>query len=284
MPGQNLSTHGPPVRRAQPRYLGAFCTNLAVRLQSGSHLMLHGPRGSGKSTLLASMLDYYRLRSIPCALAPQTLGLADVVSALSQAYPATDLEGLDRRAIGARLRRAADRVPGVLLLDHTRDVTTAMIGFLRHLRGGIVGALLVVDIDSEFEGERLLAWRRHASRVRMPLMPNRRLSRLLRSGWAARGLPEIDGKTVQEIVRAARGRVGWLRECVRRLEMPEYWRDGRLRVSALCIDSEIAIRLNPTGPRMRAHFRHPQSFYLDVETTQMSNRRARERRARGTTP
>jgi hypothetical protein len=52
----------------------------------------------------------------------------------------------------------------------------------------------------------------------------------------------------------------------------------------LCIDSEIEIRLNPTAPRMRAHFRHPRPCYLDVETTQMSNRRARERRARDTTP
>jgi hypothetical protein len=221
--------------------------------------MLHGPRGSGKSTLLASMLDYFRSRSIPCAIAPQTLGLADVVTALSQAYPETDLEGLGRRAIGARLRRVADRVPGVLLLDHTRDVTTAMIGFLRHLRGGIVGALLVVDIDSEFERGRLLAWRRHALRVRMPLMPNRRLRRLLRYGWAARDLPEIDGKTVQQIVRAARGRVGWLRECVRHLEMPEYWSGGRLHIGALCTDSEIAIRLNQRGPRMLLHFKREQS-------------------------
>jgi len=230
------------------------------------------------------MLDDCSSRSIPCALAPQTLGLADVVTALSQAYPESDLKGLSRRAMGARLRLVADRDPGVLLLDHMRDVTTAMIGFLRHLRGGIVGALLVVDIDSEFEGERLLAWRRHASRVRMPLMPNRRLSRLLQYGWAARDLPELHGKTVQQIVRAARGRVGWLRECMRRLDMPEYWRDGRLRVSTLCIDSEIAIRLNSTGPRTRAHFRHPQPFYLEVETAQMRNRRARERRARGATP
>jgi hypothetical protein len=216
--------------------------------------MLHGPRGSGKSTLLASILDYYHSRLIPCAIAPQTLGLADVVNAMSQAYPETDLGGLGRRAIGARLRRVADHVPGVLLLDHTRDVTTAMIAFMRRLRGGIVGALLVVDIDSEFERDRLLGWRRHASRVRMPLMPNRHLRRLLRYGWAARDLPEMDDKTMQKIVHAARGRVGWLRECVRHLEMPQYWSGGRLHIGELCTDCEIAIRLNQRGPRMRLQF------------------------------
>jgi energy-coupling factor transporter ATP-binding protein EcfA2 len=243
-----------PARRAQQNYLGLFRVKLAARLQSGSHLMLHGPRGVGKSSLLTSLLDYYRSRSVPCAIAPQTLGLPDLVTALSQAYPETDLGGLNRRAIGTRLRLVADLVPGVLLLDHTRDVTTAMIGFLRHLRGGIVGALLAVDIDSDFERERLLAWRRYALRVRMPLMPNRRLLRLLRLGWAARDLPEIDGKTMQQIVRAARGRVGWLREYMRHLEMSRYWNGGRLHVGALCIDTEIAIRLNQRGPRMRSHF------------------------------
>jgi energy-coupling factor transporter ATP-binding protein EcfA2 len=141
MPDKNFLTDAPNVRSAQPKYLAAFRRGLAARLQSGSHLMLHGPRGSGKSTLLASMLDYYRSQSIPCAIAPQTLGLPDIVTALSQAYPETDLEGLGRRAVGARLRLVADRVPGVLLLDHTRELTTAMIGFLRHLHGGIVGAL-----------------------------------------------------------------------------------------------------------------------------------------------
>ena len=259
MRDQNTRLNEPLVRMTLPNYLGAFRGKLAARLQTGSHLMLHGPRGAGKSTLLASMLDYYRSRSIPCAIAPQTLGLPDIVTAMAQAYPQTDLGGLNRRAIGTRLRLVADRIPGVLLLDHTREVTTAMIGFLRHLRGGIVGALLVVDIDSEFERERLLRWRRHALRVRMPLMPNRCVRRLLRLGWTACDLPEIDGKTVQQIVRAARGRVGWLRECMRRLEMPEYWSGGRLRVGALCIDSEIATRLNQRGPRMRSHFKRAQS-------------------------
>lgn len=259
MSDQDCRAAAPTMRAAPPKYLAAFCSDLTARLQSGSHLILHGPRGSGKSTLLASMLEHLRAQSIPCAIAPQTLGLPDVVTALSQAYPGTDLEELGRRAIGARLRRVADQVPGVLLLDHTREVTTAMIGFLRHLRGGIAGVLLIVDIDSEFERARLLRWRRHASRVRMPLMPNRRVQRLLRYAWVARDLPEINAKTVRHIVRAARGRAGWLRECIRHLEIPEYWSGGRLHVGALCTDSEIALRLSRRGPRMRRQFSRQQN-------------------------
>jgi len=197
------------------------------------------------------MRNYYRSQSVPCAIAPQTLGLPDVVTALSQAYPRTNLEGLGRRAIGMRLRLVAERVPGVVLLDHTREVTTAMIGFLRHLRGGIVGALLVVDIDSEFERERLRTWRRHALCVRMPLMPNPRLRRLLQSSCSACDLPALEPALTRQILHAARGRVGWLRECIHLLKTPDYWRGGRLHIGAVCTDSEIAIREGRRGPRFR---------------------------------
>jgi hypothetical protein len=107
--GQNLAISELTVRGGQPKYLAAFRTELTSRLRSGSHLILHGPRGSGKSTLRASMRDDYHLHCIPCAIAPQTLGLPDVVTALSQAYPKTDLGSLGRRAIGVRLRIIADR-------------------------------------------------------------------------------------------------------------------------------------------------------------------------------
>ena len=160
------------------------------------------------------MRDYYHLHSIPCAIAPQTLGLPDVVTALSQAYPKTDLGSLGRRAIGVRLRIIADRVPGVLLLDHTRELTTAMIGFLR---------------------------------------------RLLQSSCSVRALHAIEPALTRQIVQAARGRVGWLRECVHHLEIPEYWRDGGLHVAALCTDSEIAIREGRRGPRMRPRRGSPRT-------------------------
>jgi hypothetical protein len=247
---QNLATTELASSGGQPKYLAAFRAELISRLQSGSHLILHGPRGSGKSTLLASMRDHYHLHATPCAIAPQTLGLPDIVNALSQAYPKADLENLGRRAIGFRLCVAAARSPGVLLLDHTRELTTATISFLRRLRV-VVGVLLVVDIDSEFERDRLRTWRRHALCMRMPLMPSRRLRRLLQSSCSARALPAIDPGLSRQIVHAARGRVGWLRECVNHLEIPEYWSGGRLHVGALCTDSEIAIREGRRGPRMR---------------------------------
>jgi len=238
------------LRNPIPKYLRVFSAELSARLRSGSHLILYGPRGSGKSTLLAAMRDDYRERLIPCAIAAQTSGLPDVVTALSQAYPEVDVEGLGRRAIGLRLRMTADRLSGVLLLDHTREVTTAMVGFLRRIRGGILGALIVVDIDSDFERERLRAWCRHAQCVRMPLITNRCLRHLLLSQCVASSLPAIESKGVHHIIQAARGRVGWLDECMRRLQMPKYWKGGHLHIGGLCTDTEIAIREGGCGPRM----------------------------------
>lgn len=229
-----------------------FAAALSTRLQRGSHLILYGPRGSGKTTLLAAMCEDFRAREIPCAIALHTSGLPDIVTTLSQAYPDVPLEGLNRRAIGVRLRLTADRVSGVLLLDHTREVTTGMVSYLRRLRGGIVGTLLVVDIDSEFERERLRDWRRLALCVRMPLISKRRLRLQLLSQCIARGLPAIDPKTVRHLIHAARGRIGWLGDCMRRLETPDYWSGGRLHSGALCTDTEIAIREGGCGPRWRS--------------------------------
>jgi energy-coupling factor transporter ATP-binding protein EcfA2 len=240
---------------AESKYWNAFGTALANRLQAGEHLMLYGPRGSGKTTLTESIYSSLKARSIPCAISANTRGLSDVVTALARAYPQASLIGLDRRAMRARLRYVADSLPGVLLLDHIRDVTTAMIGFFRRLRGGVAGILIIVDSDAEFERNRLVGWRRHATRVQMPLMPPGELEKLLESAWLARGLPQTEGKIKRRIVRAARGRIGWLRECTPKLEEVKYWREGVLRVGALCTDIEVIVRVTRQGPRARYRLR-----------------------------
>jgi hypothetical protein len=176
--------------------------------------------------------------------------LADISDALSQAYPDINLDGLNRRAARVRLRLAADRVAGVLLLDHMTDMTTAMIGLLRRLKGGTAGALLVADIDSERERERIRFWHRVALPVRMPLETDVRLFNLLLSASQAHGVPRLEPHTVRQIVRIARGRIGWIIECARGLQLEQYWRGGRLHLAALCADTEILLRQARPGPRM----------------------------------
>jgi predicted ATPase len=233
------------------RTMRAFADELGMRLRAGSHLVLFGPRGVGKSTLLTILREENGALGAPCGLSRATSGLADVVSALAQAYPSIDIDGFGRRAAKARLRSAADCMAGVLLLDHATTVTTAMLGYLRRLRGGIAGALLVADVDTVHERERLRAWHVGALSVRMPLTPDRKLHQLLTSALHAGGLPDLEQRFAQQIAHAARGRIGWLVECIERMHAEEYWRDGRLHLAALCTDTEIALRQSRPGPRMR---------------------------------
>ena len=118
----------------------------------------------------------------------------------------------------------------------------------RRLRGGIAGALLVVDVDSPRERERMRDWHAGALSIRMPLMPNRTLHQVLAA--ATQDPPEIESRTLRRIVRMARGRIGWIRECARRLQMREYWRDDRLHLAVLCMDTEMAVRESRSGPRV----------------------------------
>jgi predicted ATPase len=234
----------------QGRTLRAFTQELGMRLRAGSHLILFGPRGVGKSTLLTVLQEDNRAAGAPCGLSQATSGLADIVGALARAYPGIDIDGLSRRVAKARLRSAADRMSGVLLLDHATTVTTAMLGYLRRLRGGIAGALLVADVDTEHERERLRAWHIGALSVRMPLTSDRQLHQMLTAALRAGGFPELDPSLAQQIAHAARGRVGWLVDCIARMGEDEYWRDGRLHLAALCTDTEIALRESRPGPRM----------------------------------
>ena len=184
------------------------------------------------------------------AIFPKPMILGNFVAALVDAYPDTDIAGLSKRAARVRLHQVADRIPGVLLLDHATRMTTAMLGYLRRLRGGIAGALLVADVDSPRERERMRDWHAGALSIRMPLLPNRAPLQVLLAALQAHDLPEIEPRMLRQIIRMARGRIGWIRECVRRLQMPEYWRDDRLHWAVLYMDIEIAVRESRSGPRV----------------------------------
>lgn len=204
--------------------------------------MLYGPCGSGKSTLLAELETHLTRADIPCARSTSTCCLNDITRALEQAYPAAETREIARRTARARLWRAADVRGGVLLLDHLTDVSNAMVGFLRRLHGGVVGVLLAVDVEVERERQRMKPWRLGALSVRMPPTSAPRLRQLLRSKCADPRLPSLGPQSERRILRAARGRPGWILQCARLQSQARYWHDDRLSVSLLCTDTEIALR------------------------------------------
>ncbi len=217
-------------------------SSLITRLRRGEHIVLYGPRGSGKSTLLAKLHARLVRSGVPCALSSTTSCLDDITRTFARAYPDVETVTITRRKARSRLVTAADLRAGVLLLDQVSAVNTAMIGFLRRLRGGIAGVLLAVDVEKERDGERLRHRHLGTFSLPMPLATPRRLRRLFRDRCTDDKVPDISPIHERQIIRAAHGRPGWIVQCAHFISQERYWRDGVLHVSVLCVDTEITLR------------------------------------------
>jgi energy-coupling factor transporter ATP-binding protein EcfA2 len=217
-----------------------LAAELAASLLRGRHLVLWGPRGAGKSTLLNAVLR--ELGNTHSALSPATGSLDDITRALERAYKETRTSGISRRAARSRLWWAADAAPGCILLDHVTRVPSAMKGCLRRLRGGVVGVILAVDVDSPRERERLRAMKLGCTSMRMPRSASRSLALLLNQSWENRAAFPLTASDKNTLVRAARGRPGWIMRCAARAADPRYWVDGLLHARLLALDTEMELR------------------------------------------
>jgi len=225
-----------------PKTQTHYQADIEAQLRDGAHVVLYGPRGSGKSTLVAGIQHSLQARGMPCGLASHMNSLADLTQALARAYPDVDVSALSQRRARSKLRTASDCRRGVLLLDHVTTVGTAAIGFMRRLRGGIAGVLLVVDVEVERERQRLRAQQLGTCTLRMPLAANPLLRRLLITESERTGAALPGPRELRYLVQAARGRPGWIMQCAQRLRQPDYWHAGALYTHVLCSDVEIALR------------------------------------------
>ena len=216
----------------------SFC--LARRLLAGEHLVLWGPTGSGKTTLLTAIES--RVLGRPCGRTLQTQSLDDITCALERAYPNVATRAVSRRTARERLWWAADRDPVVLLLDDVGHVGTAMKSFLRRLRGSIAGVMLAVDVDSSRERGRLREQHLGCQTLRMPPFPSRAQRALLETRWAARELPALPVTIRRQLIRAARGRPGWIITCADLASDRTYWRGDTAQSAVLALDTELRLR------------------------------------------
>lgn len=229
-----------PLALTRPLGLRRIAQHLADRLMRGEHLVLWGPIGSGKTTLLAVIRR--RLVDRACASESATQSLGDITRALERAFPGVPTQGIARRVARARLWRAADQASAVLLLDHVCTVSTAMKGFLRRLRGGVAGVLLVFDIDSPRERARLRAQHLGCLSVRIPALPSRVQRGLLAAHWPRDERPHPGPAVVRLLIRAARGRPGWIIVCAQQASKPKYWGANGLKARVLALDAELHVR------------------------------------------
>jgi AAA domain len=224
-------------------YPPEFAVELQGRLSRGEHLTLLGPRGSGKSTLLTRLHSHLVVEGIPCAYSGVTTSLDDITRALERAYPDVDSAEITRRTARARLWAAADRKRGVLLLDHFSTVSNAMVFLLKRLHGGVAGVLTAADIEDPRDRSRIRRPSRYgAMTVRMPPTPIRQLRRLFYALTGGLGLPPLAPGVEQKLLEAARGRPGWIVKCAELACDSRYWCAHGLLVSALCVDTEAAVR------------------------------------------
>lgn len=225
------------------RHPSELAAELQRRLLRGEHLTLLGPRGSGKSTLLARLHAQSRVAGIPCAYSGLTTHLDDITRALERAYPEVDAAAMTRRAARARLWAAADRRRGILLLDHFCAVSNAMVFLLKRLHGGVAGVLTATDIEDARDCARMRRPSRYgAMTVRMPSTPIRELRRMFYARTGDLGLPPLAPSAAQKLWEAARGRPGWIVKCAELAADARYWSDHGLLASALCVDTEGAVR------------------------------------------
>jgi len=241
-------------------------SHLLERVQRGEHLILYGPRGSGKSRLVGQLQELLSKADTPCGVSPATSRLNDITRALELAYPQAAGTARTRRGMRSRLWLAADERRGALLLDHVSALSTAMLGFLRRLRGGVAGVLLVVDFDIERDRRHVRALHVGMLSVRMPRTDARALRQLLRSACTDTRVT-LDGPVQAQIVRAARGRPGWINRCAALITQGRYWRDDRLLVNVLCTDTEISLRQGPPGTLVSGA-RHASGAYRITSTAQ----------------
>ncbi len=216
---------------------------ILLRAISGQRVLLYGPRGSGKSTLLEQLRVELVRQAVPCGYAPSTAHLDDITRALTTAYPAVKAAAVRRRTARARLRLAADRRGGVLLLDHVSEVSNAMVGFMRRMVGGMTGIVLAFDVESDTErAAAIRPGRLGGLPIRMPETSARQLKVLWRRLCRQQHWVDLSPALETRLLREAAGRPGWLVQCAALAADSRYRRDGKLElINLLCSDTSMAL-------------------------------------------
>lgn len=207
---------------------------LSEPLLAGRTFLLYGPIGSGKSALLEALARVMKKQHRPCGFCRCTRSLSDMTEALLTAYPGVRREGRTQRQLRSDLVYAIEARPGVLLLDHLRQVGTQFKGYLRSLRGTGLGVLLAADAEVPRDHRRLRDMHLAYQEIKVPPLPSRVMRRILADCLATEPLPfSFQAADIAALIRMARGRPGWLVMAGQLLCDTHYWRNGRVLKGSL---------------------------------------------------
>jgi hypothetical protein len=220
----------------------ALVRTILALAREGQRMLVHGPVGIGKSTVLHEVQQRALNSGIPCGTSNHTRSLADVVGALSRAFPDAQVTGRTRRQVRCQLRAAAERQRGIILLDHLTAAGTPLKGLIHHLQWTGIGVVYSVDVETPRDLDRARAFGLTTREIAVPPLASRHQRTLLDREMRREPLAhELSERDMSALIRIARGRPGWMVWCCERLRSPAYWNSGHLLVDALHADLSIGI-------------------------------------------
>jgi energy-coupling factor transporter ATP-binding protein EcfA2 len=220
---------------------------LDALVRCGSVVVLYGPIGVGKTTLLHALAGRARQRGAPCAIVPFASALADFTHALARAYPRVANEGTQRQ-LRARLRKAIESRPGVLLFDDLRRTGTAFKGAIRTVRGTGLGIVFAADVDHPRDHARLRALSLSHHEIELRPLHGNSMRALLHALLQRRPLASrVTPEHLRALAVATGGLPGRAVDFAEALVSPTAWAGGAPRIDWL-----------RTGAVIRALERHRQ--------------------------
>jgi hypothetical protein len=204
----------------------------------GRRVLVHGPWGVGKTALLCEAARAARQAGILVGYRASTRRLEDVMAALEQAYGSATVDLPTTRQRRSSLRLACEIDRGVILLDGFRARGSALVGFLRSLRGKQLAVIAAVDVEHPRDLASARAGGVAYQEMAVPPLTGPALRRHLDQLIAVSPPPPfaLGTEARRTVLRLSHGCPGVLGRIWARLGQARYWHEGAPLTEAIGAD------------------------------------------------
>jgi DNA polymerase III delta prime subunit len=212
---------------------------VGVAFQAG-RVLVHGPWGVGKTTILLEVARNAREAGIRVGYCPKTRSLGNVVDTLERAYATLSAGALPARQRRSAVRLATEDQSGLLILDGLNARGTALIGFLRSLRGKRLAVIAAADVEHPRDLVPARASGIAYRELPIPQLPARELGKLMARLAQRYPLPfDLPSADRAVLLNIAAGRPGVLERAWARLREARYWRGALPLVETVRADVRL---------------------------------------------